>query len=1686
MMRAPVRTVPSGQDASLSEAQSGESTEQENELFRAAFERSAAGMAHLSPAGIFLRVNAELCAMTGYEPAELTGMNFRQITLDADFGPIDEVRRARLAREGGSYTVERRYVRKNGEIFWVQIATTMLSDGKGQAKYGMSVIEDVTQRKIAEFRLQRLNRLHGVVSKISASCAQANDRQSLFALACRIAVQRGGLRLALIVEKDAASGVLRNVAARESGDGVHAMEDLDTAIASGGAIGDAVRGGQRAVCTTRAIAAPGDAWQRMALLKGIGATGCFPLLIGGAAIGALVVSAVEADYFQGDEVDLLTAAANCMSLTIERLEAEHRRKVAEEQVRRQESMLASAGRMARIGSWDLDLTTGRGQASDEAMRIFGLDRVTFDGTSAQFLQVVHPADREAVRGRLANATVGDTVDEMEYRVILPDGEERVILGRGTVVDSAAEATGRRIGMVMDITDRRRAEVLQQRHADRLAALVEVQRTLVHSEATVEQLFDRIPELASSVVHADDSVFERVPVTEGLSVEVIRLDCIVRSDDVDADARPFLAPYRASGMRSVLATVVRDSNGPIGVLKLFGRGPAQFGPSEGGILELLAETLGAVVQRKRADVEVKRSLQIQAGIARIQQEMISSNADPQAMLDLMVARAHELTGGEGAAILLVEGQDVIHRSASGMTIGPVGLRLPMSESLVGRCIESNALLGCDDSETDPRVNAAGCREFGARSLLAAPLRVGSVVTGALVVVSGRAHAFAPRDASALQILAQWMGAIMERGAAAAQLQASAAQYQLVFAASPLPMWVYDVQTLRFLAVNDAALAKYGYSKAEFLAMTIRDIRPAEDALALDRHLTAGEHLASTGTLWQHRTREGAIVDVEVSSSAIAFGERQARLVLAHDITVRRNAERQLLKSEAILAIAGRVAHVAGWSFDLKGRVFEFSDELWNLHELPRGSSVSPKQAIGFYAPESRAAMIESVDRCALDGTPYDLELEIITAQGRRIGVRTIGNAVRDSSGAVVGIQGAVQDISERKQAAEQLRALAARLTRTLESITDGFCTLDPEWRFTYVNAEAERFLQRPRSELIGREIWEMFPLTTGGEIERRFRGSVAAQKSAEFEVYLAAQRLWMELHVYPSEAGLTVYGRDVTKRRQADEQLKLLEACVAHMLDVVIISQVNPDGQHARIVFVNEAFVRCTGYSRAEARGQTPRMLHGPLTERTETNRILQALRAGEPARAELIYYRKDGSTYWVELEVVPVRSPGGQVTHWIGVQRDTTERRQAQEALGALNETLESRVVERTAALELARHDAEQASRAKSAFVATMSHEIRTPMNGVIGMLDVLEQSDLAADQSKMLELARDSAHSLMAVIEDILDFSKIEAGKVELERMPVSVADIVESVCAMVAGGARTKGVEVLARVDPSLPQAVWGDPIRLRQVLVNLTSNAVKFSGHSSGGGRVAVSAKKLEGGPGRIMVELAVEDNGIGMAESTVDALFRPFSQADASTTRRFGGTGLGLTITKHLVELMGGRIDVESKLDVGSTFVVRLPFDLVVAPERTPVDSSQTNSAVAVRRPPGFMHPGTLLVAEDNPINREVIAAQLELLGYAAEISCNGREALLLWRSGRFTALLTDLQMPEMDGYDLAASIRREEGPGARLPIIALTANAVKEEADRCLASGMDDLLTKPVTLTALESVLERQLGKAGAAATLACL
>lgn len=405
--------------------------------------------------------------------------------------------------------------------------------------------------------------------------------------------------------------------------------------------------------------------------------------------------------------------------------------------------------------------------------------------------------------------------------------------------------------------------------------------------------------------------------------------------------------------------------------------------------------------------------------------------------------------------------------------------------------------------------------------------------------------------------------------------------------------------------------------------------------------------------------------------------------------------------------------------------------------------------------------------------------------------------------------------------------------------------------------------------------------------------------------------------------------------------------------------------------------------------------------------------------------------------------------------RDVSERKYAQKMLEETNQRLELALME---AHEMTLR-AEAASRAKSEFLANMSHEIRTPMNGVLGMVQLLEDTPLTQEQAELLRTLKNSAQYLLGLLNDILDLSKIEAGKMTLEQIPVNLHELAREAVALFGGRASEKGLTLHAQIDPNAPEWVLGDPVRLRQIVANFISNAIKFTHEGSVTLIVLPSPTYPQG------VWIGVQDTGVGIPEDKLDSLFEAFTQADSSTTRKYGGTGLGLTISKKLAEIMGGRIGVESEVGVGSLFFVDLPLP-AAQPPQTRNDSSQAQSLPEV-------FPGKrILLVEDNEVNRKVAVRLLGKLQVEVEIAVNGLEAVQKATENAYDLILMDCQMPEMDGYEATRTLRER---GIQTPIVALTANALEGDREKCLACGMNDYLSKPIQADKLREALARWLG-----------
>lgn len=635
--------------------------------------------------------------------------------------------------------------------------------------------------------------------------------------------------------------------------------------------------------------------------------------------------------------------------------------------------------------------------------------------------------------------------------------------------------------------------------------------------------------------------------------------------------------------------------------------------------------------------------------------------------------------------------------------------------------------------------------------------------------------------------------------------------------------------------------------------------------------------------------------------------------------------------------------------------------------------------------------------------------------------------------------------------------AVQLKAVIDTAVDGIIIIDRDARVRLYNLACERLFGYAAEEVLGQNVRMLMP----EPYRREHNGYISnyhttgERKIIGIGREVVGQRkdgttFPMELSVGETEAegGRVFVGiiRDISERKQAEEALRSSEATMRAVIETAVDGVIIIDAK-ARIRIYNPACEKLFGYGPADVLGKNVRMLmpqpyrdeHDGYVSNYQNTGVRKIIGIGR----EVVGQRKDGTTFPMELSVGEAVANGEKV--FVGIIRDITERQQAAEAV--------------TAAVQ-----AEAANRAKSDFLATMSHELRTPMNGILGMTGLLLDSQLNAEQRDFAEAVLKSGETLLALLNNILDLSKIEAGRFDIYERPFDLYEVLDGITAIWESQAARKGLEFFVANDVRGFDHLRGDPDRLRQILVNLIANAVKFTSQ----GFVALRVKRETMLGTKLMLRFEIKDSGIGIAPSVQGRLFRKFEQADPATSRTYGGSGLGLAICSQLAGLMGGEIGLESALGRGSTFWVVLPFTLV---EVTPDDDDSDldlNVQEAVSEP---LH---ILVAEDHPYNQKLMMARLTGDGHRVRIANNGREAVELAGAHDFDLILMDVRMPEMDGIQATAEIRKLPAPYGQVPIVAVTAHVMKGDRERYIEAGMDDYVSKPVDFHALMQVSRRAI------------
>lgn len=821
-------------------------------------------------------------------------------------------------------------------------------------------------------------------------------------------------------------------------------------------------------------------------------------------------------------------------------------------------------------------------------------------------------------------------------------------------------------------------------------------------------------------------------------------------------------------------------------------------------------------------------------------------------------------------------------------------------------------------------------------------------------------------------------------------------------------------------------------------------------------------------WTYIRKDGGRLNVLLSVTALKDEYRQITGVLgiAGDITERKRVEEAAARLASIVESSDDA--IVGESLD--GIILSWNQGAERIYGYA-ASEVIGRCIYALTPPDLIDETVYIMSKIKKGERVEHFETVRLTKDRRFINVSLAISPIRNAAGKIIGASSISRDITERKRVDEQLR----KLSRAVEQSPVSVVITDPQGTIEYVNPKFTEVTGYSAREAIGknprilksgekspeeyRELWET--ITSG----REWRG-VFHNKKKSGELY------WESASISPIKnprgkiTHFIAIKEDITVLKQAQEDLAKLSLVASKTDNTVIIT----DGD-GLIEWVNEGFVRLTGYTLGEVIGQKPgQILQGPLSDPVTVKRIGALLRAKKAFTEEIINYHKNGNAYWVSMNITPIFDDAGELVRFISIESDVTERKNFEKVL------------------QQAKEAADSANQAKSEFLASMSHEIRTPMNAIIGMAELLWETELTPEQRRYVHVFRSAGETLLNLINDILDLSKVEAGQIQLEAVAFDLTQLLDKTCEVMAMRADEKGLELACRIAPGVPADLVGDPMRLRQILVNLIGNAIKFTEKGEVVLEVRPAEVGLSGGAAphlaKTVLQFTVRDTGIGIPAEKLDTIFDKFSQADASITRKYGGTGLGLTISRRLAELMNGQMWVESEFGKGSTFAFTAQFEVPAQPlaGEEPLEVRKGRGAAesppeAPSPAPAGLRPLNVLLVEDSATNRFLIQAYLKHTPCRLDTAENGQIAVEKVTAGHYDLVLMDMQMPIMDGYTATRKIRQwESEKGVRpIPIIALTAYALTEDAQKSLDAGCNAHLAKPVKKADLLAAMNRYAG-----------
>ncbi|MDR6719983.1 PAS domain S-box protein [Paenibacillus sp. 2003] len=872
------------------------------------------------------------------------------------------------------------------------------------------------------------------------------------------------------------------------------------------------------------------------------------------------------------------------------------------------------------------------------------------------------------------------------------------------------------------------------------------------------------------------------------------------------------------------------------------------------------------------------------------------------------------------------------------------------------------------------------------------------------------------------------------------------YQSLFFNHPDAIYVMDIHG-NYIDANPSVERISGYTLDDLIRMNQGEICPPDSENSRKQYIKevlAGRSVSNPITFYH---KDGSLKQAEITYVPITEGKEVVGIYgIAKDVTDILEVQRELKEAQEKYQVLADHAQDLITTCATDGELLYVSPSVYTLLGY-KSEEVIGKSFKDYCYPG------DYPDPMDLSKIGNGCKMRVLHKKGHYIWMETLAKPVAGERGKSVQIVSISRDITQHKDADRRLRESRQRYRSLFEHNPAAVYSLNLEGKYSAVNSKLVQMLDIPRNKLIGQSFLSnldkcevqygkhYFEMVKQGE-PQYYETRIVNSRGRKIEVSVT------NVPIIVDKEMVGVYGivSDITERKEYTERIQELSKQHELILNTVTegIYGLDADGI---TMFMNPAAASMFGYEAKEFIGKNshPIIHHtradGSHLPQEECPIHMTVLDGQRRSIKEDVFWRKDGSSFLVQYQVTPIIEQG-----------------QIQGAVVVFNDVTGEREIVR------AKETAELAAQAKSEFLSMVSHEIRTPMNGIVGMTELLIGTDLSEEQREYAEIIRDSGDALLNILNDILDFSKLESGKMALAYEPFALRKMLEQVAELFKPRADEKHLEIRYRLNPSIPEFMVGDAIRIRQILVNLVGNALKFTDQGS----IDVNVDIIKGRkPEDSVLDFAVQDTGIGIPADKLDQLFQSFSQLHPVINRKYGGTGLGLVISKRLVEIMGGSISVESIEGEGSTFRFAVPAASVDASSEQTVsqfhhDRTRQSDKVAMR----------ILVAEDHPVNRKILREYLEKLGYHADVCTNGVEAIDAISQNAYDIVLMDIHMPVMDGLKATDLLHRLIPQDRIPPIIAVTGNAKREDKEACLEIGMRDFISKPVMLSELKRVLQQ--------------